>query len=908
MTNIMNILRGVQRAFRERLLWMCLCGMSGLMLVSCYESDEMNVDPIHAVDLGLSVEWAWCNMGANRPKETGSSCAWGEIAPKSYSWSANKDDYQYYNATTGAFKYLGSNISGTSYDAAHVALGDGWRMPTKEEMQELIDECTWEWVQLFENDYSVDDSEFSYQSGFLVTGPNGNQIFLPVGHYWSGTNASFGAADPASYILSASNGDAAAIKSELCYYAKYIRPVKGEMKSTEDEEETSASLGKTYTVNGVSFKMIGIEKGSFTMGATGEQSYSVAQNDERPTHQVILSDYAIGETEVTQALWQAVMGSNPSGFTGDLQRPVEGVSWYDCQNFIYKLNQLTGENFRLPTEAEWEYAARGGFNSKRYVYSGSDYVHDVAWYWSNSEYSTYPVKRKQANELHIYDMSGNVSEWCYDWYGSYSSATQTDPTGAFEIGSTKTKVIRGGGYNSRDYSCRVSSRSHLDPSLSGHIGLRLAKSKSNVGVPTQQVCFVATGEALDITDSGATIQGTVKGTENPVTCGVIYGTTDYLDATNGTMVTTTAKGDYSVELTGLEPNTCYYYCTFVFVDGEYRYGDTTKFETKSWVTIGGASNITDSGATIYGVADAPQGRVCGIMYGTTADLSATNGTMEPVTERGDYSVALTGLEAYTTYYYCSYWITDEGEYRYGEVGSFATEQKFVDATYIVNGVSFTMIGVEGGTFTMGATTEQGSDAYDNEMPAHQVTLSSYAIGETEVTQALWQAVMGSNPSGFTGNLQRPVEQVSWDDCQEFISKLNVLTGENFRLPTEAEWEYAARGGKESKGYKYSGSNTLDDVAWYDDNKTHPVKTKQPNELGIYDMSGNVWEWCADWYGGYSSSAQIDPTGPSSGSRRVLRGGSWHNYAEDCRVALRYSYFPDREDYRWGLRLVRQFIP
>ena len=905
MTNKMNLLRRVKRAFRERLLWMCLCGMSGLMLVSCYESDEMNVDPIHAVDLGLSVEWAWCNMGANRPKETGSSCAWGEIAPKSYSWSANKDDYQYYNATTGSFKYLGTNISGTSYDAAHTTLGDGWRMPTKEEMQELIDECTWEWVQLFENDYSVDDSEFSYQEGFLVTGPNGNQIFFPVGQYWSGTNASFGAADPTSYILSASNGDAAAIKSELCYYAKYIRPVKGEMKSTEDEEETSASLGKTYTVNGVSFKMIGIEKGSFTMGATGEQSYSVAQSDERPTHQVILSDYAIGETEVTQALWQAVMGSNPSGFTGNLQRPVEGVSWYDCQNFIYKLNQLTGENFRLPTEAEWEYAARGGFNSKRYVYSGSDYVHDVAWYWSNSEYSTYPVKRKQANELRIYDMSGNVSEWCYDWYGSYSSATQTDPIGALEIGSTKTKVIRGGGYNREGAYCRVSSRSHLEPILSGHIGLRLAKSKSNVGVPTQQVCSVTTGEALDITDSGATIQGTVNDTEEAVTCGVIYGTTDYLDATNGTMVTTTAKGDYSVELTGLEPNTCYYYRTFVFVDGEYRYGDTTKFETTQTITIDGVSDITDSGATLYGVAAAPQGRVCGIMYGTTADLSATNGTTVEVTEQGDYSVALTGLEAGTTYYYCSYWITDEGEYRYGEVGSFVTLPK--KTIYTVGGVSFTMIDVEGGTFTMGSS-DSDSDAYDSEMPAHQVTLSSYAIGETEVTQALWQAVMGSNPSSFTGDLQRPVENVTWDNCQTFISKLNDLTGENFRLPTEAEWEYAARGGNASQGYKYSGSNTIGDVAWYSSNsssKTHVVKTMQPNELGIYDMSGNVFEWCADWHGSYSSSAQIDPTGPSSGSNRVLRGGSWSSgYVRYCRVAYRSKLGANSRRIDIGLRLAR----
>ena len=226
-------------------------------------------------------------------------------------------------------------------------------------------------------------------------------------------------------------------------------------------------------------------------------------------------------------------------------------------------------------------------------------------------------------------------------------------------------------------------------------------------------------------------------------------------------------------------------------------------------------------------------------------------------------------------------------------------------TITVGGVSFKMIRVDGGTFTMGATSEQGSDADDDEKPAHQVTLSSYHIGETEVTQALWEAVMGSNPSNFKGG-NRPVDQVSWDDCQAFISKLNAMTGKTFRLPTEAEWEFAARGGNRSKGYKYSGGNTFSNVAWYVDNsgdETHDVKTKSPNELGLYDMSGNVREWCQDWKGDYSSSSQTNPTGPSSGSYRVCRGGSWGGYAGDCRVSRRYSYAPDfRLDYL-GLRLA-----
>ena len=226
-------------------------------------------------------------------------------------------------------------------------------------------------------------------------------------------------------------------------------------------------------------------------------------------------------------------------------------------------------------------------------------------------------------------------------------------------------------------------------------------------------------------------------------------------------------------------------------------------------------------------------------------------------------------------------------------------------TITVNGVSFDMIKVEGGTFTMGATSEQGNEAYISERPAHQVTLSDYYIGETEVTQALWKAVMGRNPSYNKSN-SNPVELVFWNDCQKFIKKLNKLTGRTFRLPTEAEWEFAARGGNKSKGYKYAGSNSIDNVAWYLDNSistTHAVKTKSPNELGIYDMSGNVYEWCQDRNGSYSSNAQTNPKGPSSGSNRVLRGGCWSSSAWSCRVSNRNYCSPRYRSSYYGLRLV-----
>ena len=216
-----------------------------------------------------------------------------------------------------------------------------------------------------------------------------------------------------------------------------------------------------------------------------------------------------------------------------------------------------------------------------------------------------------------------------------------------------------------------------------------------------------------------------------------------------------------------------------------------------------------------------------------------------------------------------------------------------------------MVYVSGGTFTMGATSEQGSDASNNEKPAHSVTLSGYYIGKYEVTQELWNAVMGSNLSYFKGD-NLPV-CVSWNDVQEFLRKLNAMTGKNYRLPTEAEWEFAARGGNSSRGYKYSGSNNIDDVAWYNGNsgdRTHAVGTKSPNELGIYDMSGNVWEWCQDWYGrSYSSSSQRNPKGPNSGPNRVIRGGGWLYSARNCRVSCRDYYSPNCWCNYLGFRLA-----
>lgn len=243
------------------------------------------------------------------------------------------------------------------------------------------------------------------------------------------------------------------------------------------------------------------------------------------------------------------------------------------------------------------------------------------------------------------------------------------------------------------------------------------------------------------------------------------------------------------------------------------------------------------------------------------------------------------------------------------------------SAFTVNEESFEMIFIEGGTFIMGCTGEQGGDCENNEKPAHEETLSAFYMGKYEVTQKLWRAVMGSHLyRSYNSDCEDcPAEQVSWSDAQEFISKLNTLTDKTFRLPTKVEWEYAARGGKRSKGYKYSGSNNIDDVAWYIKNHqkskfgkkgtTHPVGMKKPNELGLYDMSGNVWEWCSDWYTKeyVQNGKSVHPGWPFKGSallfRRVLRGGSWGGSAKGCRVSyIDYDMESYRDEYG-GFRLV-----
>ena len=361
-------------------------------------------------------------------------------------------------------------------------------------------------------------------------------------------------------------------------------------------------------------------------------------------------------------------------------------------------------------------------------------------------------------------------------------------------------------------------------------------------------------------------------------------------------------------LTNLNSNTTYYYRPFAKNKYGIGYGEEVSFTTLSNPNNPAANQYTLTTSITNGTITPTQNLNIGtqvkITYAASSGYKITAVYVNNIKQTATGLVSVDATNGYI-------WVTANAHKTINVITISKTGNNYlppVGAGLSLANLEANMVTVPAGSFTMGATSEQTADGYNPWWagPAtQQVTLSSYKICRFEVTQQLWQDVMGSNPSYFTGNLQRPVERVSWYDCQTFITRLNQLTGKNYRLPTEAEWEYAARGGANSTySYIYSGGNTLDDVAWNDNNssQTQTVGTKQANALGLYDMSGNVYEWCNDWYGKYSNSAVTNPQGPATGSYRVIRGGSWYNIGY-YRVSYRDYDNPSHSYYIFGIRLV-----
>ena len=586
---------------------------------------------------------------------------------------------------------------------------------------------------------------------------------------------------------------------------------------------------------GTGIEMLLIPSGTFTMGCSASNSYGCS-GDENPTHQVTLSKaFYMGKTEVTQAQWQAKMGSNPSSFKGysdSPSRPVEQVIWNDIAGF----NTATG--LRLPSEAEWEYACRGGtttaFHSMPGYPNGTNYdslLRNIAWFNCNGGCNTHPVAGKAVNAFGMYDMSGNVWEWCNDLYGSYAEGNATDPTGPSVGQYGSSRVLRGGDWSdfSDSFGCRSSNRGIDDPDdRSYQLGFRVARTAD----PAPTITTIS--PAAGLTSGGTTI--TLNGSNffgaSSVTVGGVAATSvNVVSASVLTAVTPPGSIGAAVSVSVTTPGgTGTLAGAFSYYDG-----------TLSWATVLEA---------LPNAAVVPDAAV-------RANIVAS-GFPWRVLDTG------TGIE---------------------------------------------MLLIPAGTFNMGCSASNSYSCYGDETN-HQVTLSkAFYLGKTEVTQAQWQAKMGSNPSYFGGNPNNPVETVSWNDIVGF----NTATG--LRLPSEAEWEYACRGGTTTAFHSMPGypNGTNDDsllgnIAWYQSNNspngTKSVAGKAVNAFGMYDMSGNVAEWCNDWYGSYAAGNVTDPAGPSSGSYRVLRGGSWDDLSVDCRSSNRHYFVPVGRSFNIGFRVAR----
>ena len=841
---------------------------------------------------------------------------------------------------------------------------------------------------------------------------------------------------------------------------------------------TNYNAGSSYTATGVvtlyakwnsvpayKLEMVFVPGGSFDMGK--ELNPASGYGDVTPVHPVTLSGFSMGKTEVTQAQWQAVMGSLPSDLTtsgygvGD-NYPVYFVNWYDAVEFCNKLSVREGlppaytvsgtsvtwnrsaTGYRLPTEAEWEYAAKGGNGTPgNYTYSGSNSADEVAWHSGNST-SPQEVGTKKPNDLELYDMNGNVWEWCWDWYGSYQGEEQMDPIGA---SSGSDRVLRGGDWTYPPPLFRSVVRNQYSPSHRGNsFGFRLVRSSEEAPIPSMHVRFdrnhddptgftEASPQTVTIQPPAATV-GSLPAAPTragyafngwntvadgggmpftattivtaPITVYAQWNINRYtvtFNANGGTPAPLAQTLDHgagvsepaAITRTGYTFGGWYKESAFTnqwYFTSDTVTGDTTLYAkwninqytvtfnanggtpaplaqtldhgahvaepaaiTRTGYTFGGWFKESAFTSQWYFTSDTVTGGDLTLYarWYSTVTFNANNATggTAPAAQTANAGSSITlpgaGNLAKTGFGFGSWNTNAAGTGTNYNAGASYTPSG--DSTLYVSWVEMELVSVTGvdmvfvpgGSFEMGKNLGTASGWDDN---PHMVTLSNgFYMGKYEVTQAQYQAVMGNNPSYFTGE-NLPVEQVSWYDAVEFCNVLSEIEGltpyytinktegsdpnntngdydprwlvtqnttaTGYRLPTEAQWEYAAKGGNPTAagwvGYTYAGSDDPNEVAWYGDNNdpygTKPVGTKKPNGLGLYDMSGNVWEWCWDWYGSYSSGAQSDPGGASSGSYRVGRGGLWGYSAENVRSAYRFSYDPYVRNSDIGFRLVR----
>ena len=706
----------------------------------------------------------------------------------------------------------------------------------------------------------------------------------------------------------------------------------------------SSNTGNTKTITlpgGATMEMIYVAPGTFTMGSPSSEE---GRYNGETQHRVTLTKgFWLGKYEVTQTQWESVMGENPSRFKGG-NRPVDYVSWEDCQRFISKVNSQQHCGARLPTEAEWEFACRAGSTGP---YGGNGNLDDMGWYDSNSGRETHIVGQKQANAWGFYDMHGNVWEWCEDWFGDYGSAT-TDPTGPT---SGEKRVLRGGSWLNFARLCRSAYRSrvNLDWRIRNY-GFRLCCSAGPRGATEADVTEIAVEAAVQ--------KARMERLDDA------DGFRAKKDALADVLVRAAANGkarrwgDAALGFTNYVSESK----ALLALDEARRSARKSKADAQ-----GAKSRASEAGAAQY--AGTQWNEANGFLEtadGLFGKMSFADAALKYAAAAKQFALCVDEANAEKTRRALRAKWRKEGE-------EFTINDPY--------GLYMTMKWCPAGSFTMGSpSTEDGRDTGETQ---HQVTLTKgFWLGQTEVTQGQWKKVMNGetivdlarkglqddtlyklgekqqtlreywkkdrdgDPNVRCGDLNDnvPVYNVNWHEAVEFCRRLTqreraagrVPDGYEYRLPTEAEWEYACRAGTteslpNGRDIRILGKNNapaLDDIAWYGGNssvgfngvgwdtsnwpeKQYPegracareVKGKQPNNWGLYDMIGNVWEWCGDWDGRYEYESPTDPVGPAEGAYRVNRGGSWNVNACRCRSASRARIFPGFRFHNLGFRVA-----
>ncbi|MFA4986419.1 MAG: formylglycine-generating enzyme family protein [Candidatus Brocadiia bacterium] len=703
--------------------------------------------------------------------------------------------------------------------------------------------------------------------------------------------------------------------------------------------------------------LVAISPGSYFMGSERSQS-------EGPVHRVNISHaFQMAATEVTQGQYRVVMKENPSRVKGD-EFPVQRVSWKDAMKFCRlltaaerKVGRLPdGFEYRLPTEAEWEYCCRAGSTAKYSFGDDGKSLGEYAWFGANSEGRVHPAGTRKPNAWGLFDMHGNVEEWCLDAWGEYppGTAERTDPI--IPCGGDNKRVARGGSFCWAEDDCTSAARRGCFPGSESifALGFRVVLASGSVAEEIEEAQAVEVRQIRLVSiPPGSFLMGSEKGDddEKPVhrvniSHAFSMAATEVTQAQYRAVMDSDPsnfRGDdlpieriswydakeYCLELTkamrrgGKLPDGMEYrlptaaeweYCCRAGSTTEYCFGDDENllggyawFEDNS---EGKTHRVGTKRPNAWGLYDM-HGNVwewCLDWYSYADGYPGGEQTDPFGPAKGD-SRTLRGGSWDDAAFNCRSADLDENSPRYrNDYGGF----RVVLAPEIVPAVlcSYTFVPIEPGSFLMGS--EEGDK---NEKPLHRVNISrAFSIGATEITQEQYREVMNDTPSEFRGDAL-PVEGVSWNLAMEFCRLLtkamckagNLPDGMKYRLPTEAEWEYCCRAGSTAKFCFGDDARLLCEYAWFRDNskyEMHPAGTRKPNAWGLYDMHGNVWEWCYDRYSDvYPGEEQTDPSGPAKGKCRVLRGGSWSYPASSCRSSSRIADWPVSSDWRNGFRVV-----